>query len=258
MSDEARDLARLLHEARYAVVLTGAGISTESGIPDFRSPGGLWEKYDPMVVGSMDTFMRDPAQFWDFHRPRFAMTDAVEPNAAHHAVAELERRGIVNAVITQNIDGLHRRAGSEDPIEIHGSLSGGRCLRCDFHVSRDELLARADAAEDGVPRCNCGFQLKSHVVLFGEMLPPAAMEAMFEEAGRADVLLVIGSSLLISPVSDVPGIVLSGGGRVAILTEGDTPYDHRAEVRIRTKAAETMPLVIAELDRLGGDRSAGA
>jgi len=252
MSDPVHDLARLLSEARHAVVLTGAGISTESGIPDFRSPGGLWEKYDPMVVGSMSTFMNDPAQFWEFHRPRFEVVDSVEPNAAHIAVAELERRGIVRAVITQNIDGLHRRAGTEDPIEIHGSLSGGRCLRCDHHVSRDELLARADAADDGVPRCNCGFQLKSHVVLFGEMLPSAALDATLHHATTADMLLVIGSSLLVSPVSDIPGMVLSNGGRIAILTEGDTPYDHRADVRIRSKAAETMPRVIEELDRMGG------
>ncbi len=250
--NSADDLARLLADARHAVILTGAGISTESGIPDFRSPGGIWEKYDPMEVGSLDMFIRDPSKFWAYHRPRFDAVGSVEPNAAHLAVAELERRGIVKAVITQNIDGLHRRAGTQEPIEVHGSLSGGRCLRCDHRVSADELLARADADEQGVPRCDCGFQLKSHVVLFGEMLPQEAMEAMFEQAGMADVLLVIGSSLAVSPVSDIPGLVLSNGGSLAILTEGETPYDHRAAVRLHTRAAATMTEVIARLDAAEG------
>jgi NAD-dependent deacetylase len=246
------DLARLLVGAEHAVVLTGAGISTESGVPDFRSAGGLWERYDPMKVASMDTFMSDPAQFWEFHRPRFEMVASVDPNPAHVAVAEMERRGIVKALITQNIDGLHRRAGSREPIEVHGSLSGGRCLRCDARVAVDEMLALADAAPDGVPRCDCGFAFKSDVVLFGEMLPIAQIEAAFEHAERADVMLVIGSSLLVAPVSNLPGMVIANRGDLAILTEGETPYDARAAVRMHTKAAETMPLVLAEIDRLTG------
>ena len=133
---------------------------------------------------------------------------------------------------------------------MHGSLTGGRCLRCDHRVSRDELLERADAADDGVPRCNCGFQLKSHVVLFGEMLPAEAMERMFEETERADLMLVIGSSLVVSPVADLPAIVLQKGGTLAILTESETPYDHKAQIRLHTKAGETLPLVLAEIERL--------
>lgn len=240
-------LARLLAEARHAVVLTGAGISTESGVPDFRSADGLWQKHDPMKVSTMDTFVRDPATFWEFHRPRFDLVAGVAPNAAHVAVAELQRRGIVKSLITQNIDGLHRRAGSTDVVEIHGSLGAGRCLRCDHRVSADELLTRADAADDGVPRCNCGFQLKSDVVLFGELLPQEPLQTAFAEAERADVMLVVGSSLLVAPVSTLPGLVLSGGGTLAILTEGDTPYDARATVRLHSKAAETLPQVVAAL-----------
>lgn len=248
MRDVVDELAGLLAGARHAVVLTGAGISTESGVPDFRSAGGLWERYDPMEVASMDTFMRDPARFWEFHRPRFDMVASVDPNAAHLAVAELQRRGIVKAVITQNIDGLHARAGSSEVIEVHGSLDSGRCLRCDFRTPVEDLLRRADGAGDGVPRCDCGFQLKSDVVLFGEMLPGEQIDAAFEHAGLADVMLVIGSSLLVSPVSNLPGYVLANRGRLAILTEGETPYDARAEVRLHTKAAVTMPAVVAALD----------
>ena len=250
MTNFVDDLAAALSGAKHAVVLTGAGISTESGIPDFRSPGGTWDKFDPMEVASLDVFIREPERFWAFHRPRFDMVASVAPNAAHAAVAELQRRGIVKALITQNIDGLHRRAGSPDVIEIHGSLSSGRCLRCDFRLSTDELLARADAADDGVPRCECGFQLKSNVVSFGEMLPGEELDRAFEHAGLADVMLVIGSSLLVAPVSNLPGFVLANSGTLAILTEGETPYDSRAKIRLHTKAAETLPQVLAALDTL--------
>jgi len=250
MAHSPDDLAVLLAEARHAVVLTGAGISTESGIPDFRSAGGLWERYDPMEVGSLSTFVTEPARFWSFHRPRIDAISAVEPNAAHLAVAELERRGVVRALITQNIDRLHARAGSPDPIEVHGALDRGACLRCGARVTIEELVARADAAEDGVPRCTCGFQLKSGVVLFGEGLPPEAMEAAYAASERADAMLVIGSSLLVSPVSELPGLVLRRGGRLAILTEGETPYDAVAHVRLHGKAGEVMTETLAALDRL--------
>ena len=244
----AGDLAALLADAEYAVVLTGAGISTESGIPDFRSAGGLWETYDPMKVASMRTFTEDPSLFWRFHRPRIDMLGSVDPNEAHVAVAELQRRGIVKAVITQNIDRLHSRAGAEDVIEVHGSLDKGTCLRCDATVSMDELCARADAADDGVPRCNCGYQLKSGVILFGEAMPIEAIEAAYDACERADVMLVIGSSLQVTPVSHLPGVVLSRGGRLAILTESETDYDHRCTVRIYEKAGPTMTAVVAALD----------
>ncbi len=247
MSHSIEGLAALLAGAKHAVVLTGAGISTESGVPDFRSPGGTWTKVDPMEVASLDTFMRDPVRFWQFHRPRFDLVASVDPNPAHEVVAELQRRGIVKALITQNIDGLHRRAGSVDPIEVHGSLSSGRCLRCDLRLTTVQLLAKADAADDGVPRCECGFQLKSDVIMFGEMLPSEQIDRAFEHAGLADVMLVIGSSLLVAPVGNLPGYVLANRGALAILTEGETPYDARATVRLHTKAAETMPQVLAAL-----------
>jgi NAD-dependent deacetylase len=249
MPDTPMDLATLLASARHAVVLTGAGASTESGIPDFRSPGGIWETVDPMEVGSLATFMSDPARFWGFHRPRFSAVDSVAPNAAHLAIAELERRGVIKALITQNIDGLHRRAGSPDPIEVHGTLDVGQCLRCGATVSREEMLARADASADGVPRCpDCGFQIKSGVVLFGEQLPAAAIGAAFREAEAADVMLVVGSSLLVTPVSTLPDIVLRQGGRIAILTESDTPYDADCTVRLYGKAGVQMTEVLDAIE----------
>lgn len=245
---DAASLAALLRDADYAVVLTGAGMSTESGIPDFRSAGGTWEKFDPMKVASMDVFLSDPVLFWRFHRPRIDMLLGAEPNDAHRAVAELERRGIVKALITQNIDRLHRRAGSPGPIEVHGSIDRGECLRCEITVTLDELTRRADSAEDGVPRCECGFQMKSGVVMFGQNMPVAEIDAAYAHAERADMMLVIGSSLQVAPVSHLPGLVLARGGTLAILTEGDTPYDDVAHVRLRGRAGAELTTTLRALD----------
>lgn len=251
MPDSPEDLARLLAEADHAIVLTGAGISTESGIPDFRSAGGLWEEYDPMEVASMATFQSEPERFWRFHRPRIDMLASVDPNPAHHAVAEMQRRGVLHELVTQNIDRLHSRAGSPEPIEIHGSLDRGTCIRCRATVEIDVLVARADAADDGVPRCEeCGFQMKSGVILFGEAMPEAPLEAAFDAADAADVILVVGTSLQVAPVSQLPGMVLSRGGRLAILTESETPYDHRADVRLHGKAGVQLSEALDALDGL--------
>jgi NAD-dependent deacetylase len=247
MGDTPRDLAGLLAGSEHAIVLTGAGISTESGIPDFRSRGGIWEKYDPTVVGSLATFLSRPEVFWQFHRGRVEMLDEVEPNPAHIAVAELERRGIVKAVITQNIDRLHTRAGSVNVIEVHGSLDRGVCLRCEAEFTLEETIARADAAGNGVPMCDCGFQLKTGVVQFGEPLPADRIQAAYEQAQRADVILVVGTSLLVEPVSRLPQVVLDAGGTLAILTESDTPYDDRATVRLRGRAGVQLTETVGHL-----------
>lgn len=247
MAQTPRDLAELLRGAEHAVALTGAGVSTESGIPDFRSTGGLWERYDPMEVASMATFLSDPSRFWSFHRPRIDMLSGVDPNPSHVALAAMEAAGVLRTLITQNIDRLHARAGSANVIEVHGALDRGVCLRCDERVSIDELVARADAAADGVPRCARGHAMKSGVVLFGEPMPRDAIEAAHDEAERADVMLVVGSSLLVSPVSELPGLVLRRGGRLAILTEGETPYDDAAHVRLHGPAGAQLTEAAAAL-----------
>lgn len=248
MAHDTQALAALLAGARHAVVLTGAGISTESGIPDFRSAGGVWEEFDPMEVASMTTFLSAPERFWRFHRPRIDALTGVEPNAAHLVVAELQRRGIVRGLITQNIDGLHARAGSPDVIEVHGGLDRGVCLRCDERVSIGELTGRADAADDGVPRCSaCAFPMKSGVILFGEALPPEAIDAAYAHAEQADVMLVVGSSLLVAPVSGLPATVLTNGGALAILTESETPYDERCTVRLHGRAGVQLTEVLSAL-----------
>ncbi len=226
-------LAQLVREARSVVALTGAGISVPSGIPDFRSPGtGLWERVNPMEVAHIDVFRRDPARFWHFYGDRFATLREKRPNGAHEALVALERRGLLDAVITQNIDELHRRAGSREVVEVHGSIATSSCLTCDGAHPIDEVLARIAADAEGVPRCECGAALKPDVVLFGELLPEAALARAHALAERADLMLCVGSSLEVYPVAQLPAVTLARGGSIGIVTQGATPFDDAAEAKL--------------------------
>jgi NAD-dependent deacetylase len=244
----AERLAALLRSARSVVALTGAGISVPSGIPDFRSPGtGLWANVDPMEVAHIEVFRRDPARFWAFYGQRFTTLRDKRPNPAHAALAELERRGIVEAVVTQNIDGLHRAAGTRDLIEVHGSIATSSCLACGARYELDDARARLETDPGGVPRCDCGEPLKPDVVLFGEYLPEAALARATELATRADVLLCVGSSLEVYPVAGLPEMTLASGGALAIVTKGPTPYDGAAEVRLDGDVVAELEDVLAAL-----------
>jgi NAD-dependent deacetylase len=231
------------------VALTGAGISVPSGIPDFRSPGsGLWENVDPMEVAHIDAFRRDPVGFWSFYGQRFAALEGKRPNGAHRALAELERRGRLDAVITQNIDGLHAAAGSADVIEVHGSIASASCLACGARHPLAETRARLAVDPDGVPRCDCGKPLKPDVVLFGELLPEAEMARAQQLAVRTDLLLCVGSSLEVWPVAELPELTLRAGGEVAIVTAGPTPYDRHAAVKLGGDVVAELEAVLAALD----------
>ncbi len=242
-------LAELIRDAGSVVALTGAGISVPSGIPDFRSPGtGLWENVNPMEVAHIDAFRADPARFWSFYGQRFASLREKQPNDAHRALAALAAAGRLEAIVTQNVDMLHRRAADAEHacelVEVHGSIATSRCLSCPGEVQLEEVRARLAAASDGVPRCeHCGRPLKPGVVLFGELLDPRALERARELCERADVLLCIGSSLEVHPVASLPELTRAAGGAVAILTQGPTPLDPVAEVRLRGD-------VVAELQAL--------
>ena len=228
------ELAGLLRERQPCVVLTGAGISTESGIPDFRSPTGIWTQYDPMAYATIDAFRRDPEKVWEFYSLRLGVLGDAEPNAGHLALAELERRGLVEAIVTQNVDGLHQRAGAHEVIEVHGSIRTASCLRCGERVP----LARERQAP---PRCpSCDAILKPDVVMFGELLPVEAMERAGELARRAGLMLVVGSSLEVYPIAGLPDETLSAGGALAIVNRGPTPFDGRADIRIDAGAGETL------------------
>jgi NAD-dependent deacetylase len=247
VSSPAR-LAELIRSAGRVVALTGAGISVPSGIPDFRTPGtGLWEDVDPMEVAHIEVFRRDPGRFWKFYGHRFATLRGKQPNGAHLALAELERRGLLEAVITQNIDGLHILAGTERLIEVHGSIAHSTCPSDRRRYELADVRSRFEAAEDGVPRCDCGDALKPEVVLFGELLPEAAMARANALAATADLLLCVGSSLEVYPVAQLPELTLAAGGQVALVTKGPTPYDHRAAAKLDRDVVTELEAVLDAL-----------
>jgi NAD-dependent deacetylase len=242
-------LAELIDEAESVIALTGAGISVPSGIPDFRSPGtGLWENVNPMEVAHIDAFRRDPESFWRFYGQRFQTLEDKRPNPAHEALAELERAGILDAVITQNIDQLHELAGSQELVEVHGTIAHSSCLRCGDRYELADVRARQAADDAGVPRCDCSEPLKPDVVLFGEYLPPDALARAEQLAAGADVMLCIGSSLEVYPVAQLPAVTLARGGRIAILTQGPTPFDDRASVRMGGDVVDEMQALLAALE----------
>jgi NAD-dependent deacetylase len=242
------ELAELVNGAGSVVALTGAGISVPSGIPDFRSPGsGLWENVNPMEVAHIDAFRRDPESFWAFYGERFQTLEDKRPNRAHEVLAELERCGMLDAVITQNIDRLHERAGSRELVEVHGTISHSSCLRCGSRYALADVRVLQAHDHRGIPRCGCGEPLKPDVVLFGEYLPSEALERADRLAAGADLMLCIGSSLEVYPVCDLPRRTLSGGGQIAIITKGSTPLDAHAAVRMDGDVVADLEALAAEL-----------
>lgn len=234
-------LAELIEGRQPCVVLTGAGISTESGIPDFRSREGLWAQYDPYEVASIAGFRSNPARAWEFYAHRLAVLSEAEPNPAHLAVADLERLGLVRAVITQNVDCLHRLAGSADLLEVHGSVATASCPACGRTEPRD-IVERLLP----LPRCaDCGAVLKPDVVMFGELLPAHALDRATSLAREAALLLVVGSSLEVWPVAGLPEETLANGGRLAIVNRDPTPYDDRADLVVHESAAAVLAHVSA-------------
>jgi NAD-dependent deacetylase len=244
----AARLARLIEQAESVVALTGAGISVPSGIPDFRSPGtGLWANVNPMEVAHIDAFRRDPVRFWSFYGRRFQTLEDKRPNRAHAALVELERAGLLDAVITQNIDRLHSRAGTRSLVEVHGSISHSVCPVCGLRYELEDVRGRYEGAADGVPRCGCGGPLKPGVVLFGEYLPVDAITRAEALAAQADLMLCIGSSLEVHPVAGLPETTLAAGGQIAILTQGRTPLDPLAAVRMGGDVVDELEAVLAAL-----------
>jgi NAD-dependent deacetylase len=203
-----------------------------------------------MAVAHIDVFHRDPGRFWRFYGDRFQTLGAKRPNRAHAILAELERGGRLDAVITQNIDRLHERAGSRELVEVHGTIAHSSCLWCGDRFGLEEVQARRAVASDGVPRCDCSRPLKPDVVLFGELLPVEAFARAEELAAGADLLLCIGSSLEVYPVAELPAVTLRRGGRVALVTKGTTPYDDRAAVRLGGDVIAELEAVLAALGPL--------
>jgi NAD-dependent deacetylase len=259
----AERLAELIRGAGSVIALTGAGVSVPSGIPDFRSPRtGLWTGVDPMEVAHIDVFRRDPARFWHFYGDRFQTLEHKRPNRAHAALATLEREGLLDAVITQNIDRLHHLAGTRELIEVHGTIEHSSCLVCGRRYPLAEVRERQRADDAGVPRCDCDSPLKPDVVLFGEYLPEEALRRAEGLAAGADLLLCIGSSLEVHPVAQLPATTVAAGGRLALITRGATPFDSRAAVRLSGDVVEELQAVLGFLGladdaRPQGGRRAG-
>ena len=247
-TDQAERLAELIRESKCTVALTGAGISVPSGIPDFRTPGnGIWEKVDPMEVAHIDAFERDPTRFWGFYRQRLQMLGHKVPNGAHEVLAKLERRGLLEAVITQNIDTLHGKAGSDRVIEVHGSIRTASCRLCAAEYRREDVEALF--GDSGAAICRqCGGHVKPDVVLFGELLPAEAMAEAESLAGRADLMLCVGSSLEVYPVAGLPSVTMRRGGRIAVITMGPTPFDADAEVRMDGDVVADLEAVLEALE----------
>lgn len=236
--------AELLAKARHAVVLTGAGLSTPSGIPDFRSEGsGLWSRDEPLEVASMTTFRTNPAQFFHWFHPLASQIFNASPNPAHHAIAELEQKGYLQAVITQNIDMLHQKAGSRRVIEMHGTLRTLSCTQCYRQQGYEDYLP-AFVTKGIIPHCpHCDSILKPDVILFGEQLPQKAWLEAQREARACDLMIVIGSSLEVLPVAGLPMQAIDRGAHLIIINNSDTYLNVRADVVLREDVAAILPAI---------------
>jgi NAD-dependent deacetylase len=245
--------AELLRRARSAIALTGAGVSTASGIPDFRSPrSGLWAEVDPMEVASLATFRYTPERFFDWVRPLADLMCRAQPNPAHLALAQLEAMGLLQGVITQNIDLLHSRAGSRRVLEVHGSLESATCVRC-YAVWHDQPGLKAFVDYGQLPTCaDCGGLLKPNITLMGEQLSTGVMQAARQAARNCDVMLVAGSSLEVLPAANLPLEAFQFGAQIIVVNLQPTYIDDRATVRIQGNAAVILP----QLAQQAGDSNA--
>lgn len=237
----------ILLGARRLVALTGAGCSAGSGIPTYRGEGGLWTEYDPEKYASIAYFEKDPAYYFRFFRDvRYPVLAAARPNEAHRALARLQRAGRLHALVTQNIDGLHQEAGSTDVLELHGNTRRFRCLGCGALV--DFAAVHRLLAEALPPPCpHCQGALRPDVVLFGERLPEDVLQRSLQAAREADVMLVVGSSLVVQPAASLPVINLERGGRLVIVNLGDTPLDRVATVKVDADAVAVLPHLVEAL-----------
>ena len=238
-------VAQLILHSRHAVALTGAGHSTPSGVPDFRSPrSGLWEKANPMVVASIFAFRLQPQAFYEWIRPLAALMLNAKPNPAHLALAWMEEMGLLQAVITQNIDDLHQRAGSRRVLELHGHMREATCVRCYKVVPAQPLIHKF--LDDGqVPVCeDCGGVMKPNVVLFGEQLPVVVFNEARREAELCDLMLVAGSSLEVAPAANLPLIAYQHGAKLIIINYQETYLDAQADVVMHVDVAEALPRVV--------------
>jgi NAD-dependent deacetylase len=241
---KAREFIKLVLSSSNAVALTGAGISTESGIPDYRSPGtGLWERMDQSVV-SLEGFLSDPTRYYSYALELYPIRRSAKPNPAHYLLAELEKSELLRGIITQNVDGLHQDAGSSNVYELHGTLRQAVCLGCGLISLMDKVMERVISGENP-PLCReCGGVLKPNAVFFGEVLPRVPWERALELTRQSDLFLVIGSSLQVSPANILPDITLRAGAKLVIINLTPTPYNLDAALVIQHRVGEFASLAL--------------
>lgn len=252
LEDRIRDAAELIRQSRYVVAFTGAGHSTPSGIPDFRSPhSGVWERHNPMLVASIWSFRLNPKSFFDWIRPLASTLLNAQPNPAHVALSDLEKMGYLKTIVTQNIDNLHQKAGSHHVLELHGHMRQATCIRCYTEVDVDPAVEQF--IHDGkVPHCDCGGVLKPNVILFGEELPIHVFNQAIDEARRCDLMLVAGSSLVVTPAADIPFRAVDSGARSIIVNFQPTAFDPRADIVIHDDVATVLPRIVQALEARTG------
>ncbi len=247
MNDLIKKAAKDLALAKNVVALTGAGISVESGIPPFRGKGGIWEKYDPMEFAHIDAFMKDPAKVWDvLIKEMKELVDTAKPNDGHLGLARLEEKGILKTVITQNVDGLHQKAGNTDVIEFHGNFAWQKCMTCDKRVE----TIRVNMSQMP-PRCVCGGILRPECIFFGEMIPLNHLQRSKEVASRCDIMLVVGTSAIVQPASFMPVISKQSGAKVIEINPEKTPLTQdTSDYLIMGEAGSVMKQIVEELELL--------
>ncbi len=238
--EKIRKAVKVVKDSNYIVVFTGAGISTESGIADFRSADGLWSRYDPNIYANYYYFLEDPSKFWKMQKEVDNLMDTSKPNPAHFAIAELEKLGKVKAVITQNIDMLHQKAGSGENgaliFQLHGEYGKLHCVQC----KREYEFGEVDTKSVDYPVCECGGYIKPKVVLFGESLPPGVFDGAMRAATEADCFIVVGSSLVVTPANMLPGIAKQAGAKLILVNKEDTDLNYLFDISLNGKASEIL------------------
>jgi len=232
-------LQKIINNSNRIVVFTGAGISFESGIPTYRGVGGVWSKYDPNIYANITVFLQDPTYYWKyFKEERYPLIKKAKPNDAHKAIVELEKKGKIHCVITQNIDGLHQKAGSSNIIELHGNTTKISCMKCKKQYDMDEIYEKLK--KELPPKCNCGGALKTNTVLFGETLPQHALDQAEIASRNCDLFLVLGSSLVVYPAANLPVVAKNNGSLLVIINIDATPLDDIADLVINQKISEAL------------------
>ncbi|MFX1474072.1 MAG: NAD-dependent protein deacylase [Promethearchaeota archaeon] len=251
---QIQEAARLIVDSPSTVALTGAGISTESGIPDFRGPDGLWTKVDPMKFASVDAFLSDPKAWWETAVQIAPTLLDAKPNAAHKGLAKLEKMGLLQCIITQNVDGLHQRSGSQHVLEVHGNLVNAVCIVCNDRVGR-QYIERKIKKKQLPPTCpTCGGILKLDAVLFGEALPQDVYRQAVTVAGNCRLMIVVGSSLTVYPAASLPSIATQTGARLIIVNQEQTPFDAEADLVFHSIAGATLTTIVEAVHALRGKR----